>query len=77
MLNLSFVCVEMISFDLSTYGQIPQGLLHGFVPVICLFWYCLGFGSLAWHSLLLRFGGCLNAIIGGWGNISLALGSLL
>jgi hypothetical protein len=75
--NLSFVCVEMNSLDLSTYGHIPQGLLHGLVPVVCLFWCCLVFGSAARQSLSLRLGGCLYAIMGGSGNISFAFGSLL
>ena len=75
-LNFSFVVVLMTSFEVNTYGQIPQGLLHGFVPKICLLvlpWV----GNFAWHNLFFKFGGCLYAIIGGAGNISFVFGSLI
>jgi hypothetical protein len=52
MFNFCPVVVEMNSFDLRTKGQIPQGLLHGLVPVNNL--SCLLFlGNLAWHNLFL------------------------
>ena len=76
-MNFSLVVVEINSFDCKIYGQIPQGLLHGFVPFSCRFWCVVLFGNLAWQSLLLRLGGCRNAIMGGFGNISFAEGSLV
>jgi hypothetical protein len=58
--NFSLVCVETNSLEGFIYWHTLQVSLHGLIPTDFLF---VGFsaGSLAWHNILLRFGGFLNA----------------
>ena len=57
-------------------GHKLQDLVHLFRPGVVLFGLA-GPGRAALTNMLLMFGGCLNAIIGGFGKIFFMCGSLV
>ena len=58
-------------------GQIAQGVLQGFTPSNTLGALVFTAGSFARTNTLLRFGGCLNATIGGFGYVCNIFASLV
>ena len=74
--SFSFVFRDKTSLVVFMYGQTLHGLLQACIPRSFLFVW-LFFGTLAWHNILFRLSGCLNAIIGGLGKQFLAFESLI